>query len=122
MTAQGFLQILDYMAALLLLAKPLGGYMARVYRDEPVGLNRWFAGVEKFFYRLSGVKADQEMPWTQYAMAMLIFNLLGLLAVYFLQRFQDILPLNPQALPAVSSRFLLQHRRQFHHQHQLARL
>ncbi|MDE3116918.1 MAG: potassium-transporting ATPase subunit KdpA, partial [Pseudomonadota bacterium] len=81
---------------------PLGGYMARVYQDEPAGLNRWFAGIEKFFYRISGVKAEQEMRWTEYAIAMLAFNLLGLLAVYALQRFQDVLPFNPQALPAVS--------------------
>ncbi len=102
MTAQSFLQIFIYVVLLLALAKPLGGYMARVYQGESVGLNRWFAGVEKLFYRLSGVKADQEMRWTQYALAMLIFNLLGLLVVYALQRFQDILPFNPQALPAVT--------------------
>jgi len=102
MTSQAFLQITLYVVVLLMLAKPLGNYMARVYQDESVGLNRWFAGVESFFYRLSGIKADQEMHWTQYAIAMLVFNLLGFLAVYFLQRFQDILPLNPQALPAVT--------------------
>ena len=101
MTSQGFLQITLYVSVLILLAKPLGSYMARVYQNEAVGLNRWFAGVEHFFYRISGVKADQEMRWTEYAIAMLVFNLLGLLAVYGLQRFQDILPLNPQALPAV---------------------
>jgi K+-transporting ATPase ATPase A chain len=103
MTSQGFLQISLYVITLLLLAKPLGSYMARVYQDQSVGLNRWFAGVERFLYRISGVKADEEMHWTQYAIAMLVFNLLGLLAVFFLQRFQDVLPLNPQALPAVSA-------------------
>ncbi len=102
MTAQSFLQIFIYVVLLLALAKPLGAYMARVYQGESVGLNRWFAGVEKLFYRLSGVKPDQEMRWTQYALAMLVFNLLGLLVVYALQRFQDILPFNPQALPAVT--------------------
>jgi potassium-transporting ATPase potassium-binding subunit len=102
MTNQGFLQIALYVITLLLLAKPLGVYMARVYQDEPMGLNRWFAGVEKLLYRLSGVNPEQEMRWTQYAIAMLVFNLLGLLVVYALQRFQDILPFNPQALPAVS--------------------
>ena len=102
MTAQGFIQIFIYVASLLLLAKPLGGYMARVYQNESVGLNRWFAWAENLMYRLSGVKPEQEMRWTQYALAMLAFNLLGLLAVYGLQRFQDLLPLNPQALAAVS--------------------
>jgi len=102
MTGQSFLQIAIYVVALLALAKPLGSYMARVYQDESVGLNRWLAGVERLFYRLSGIKPEQEMRWTQYAIAVLIFNLLGLLAVYGLQRFQDILPLNPQGLPAIS--------------------
>ncbi len=102
MTAQGFLQIAIYVMALLALAKPLGTYMARVYQDESVGLNRWFAGIERLFYRMSGVKPEQEMRWTQYALATLAFNLMGLLVVYGLQRFQDVLPLNPQALPAVT--------------------
>jgi len=102
MTGQSFLQIAIYVVALLALAKPLGSYMARVYQDESVGLNRWFAGIERLFYRLSGIKPEQEMRWTQYATAVLVFNLLGLLAVYGLQRFQDILPLNPQGLSAIS--------------------
>jgi K+-transporting ATPase ATPase A chain len=102
MTSQGFLQITLYVVVLLLLARPLGTYMTRVYQDESVGLNRWFAGVEKFFYRICGIDPEQEMRWSQYAIAMLVFNLLGLLAVYFLQRMQDILPFNPQALPAVT--------------------
>jgi potassium-transporting ATPase potassium-binding subunit len=102
MTAQGFLQIAIYVFVLLTLAKPLGIYMARVYQDESVVLNRGFAGIEHLFYRLSGVKQEQEMHWTHYALALLAFNLLGLLVVYVLQRFQDVLPLNPQALPAVT--------------------
>jgi len=102
MTGQGFLQIAIYIIVLLALAKPLGTYMARVYQDESVGLNRWFAGFERLFYRLSGVKPEQEMRWSQYALAMLAFNLMGLLVVYALQRFQDVLPLNPQGLAAVA--------------------
>lgn len=102
MTAHGFLQIAIYVIVLLTMAKPLGTYMARVYQDESVGLNRWFAGIEKLFYRMSGVKPEQEMRWRQYALATMAFNLMGMLVVYLLQRFQDILPLNPQALPAVS--------------------
>ncbi|WP_446812030.1 potassium-transporting ATPase subunit KdpA [Methylomonas sp. 2BW1-5-20] len=102
MTGQGFLQIAIYVFTLLALAKPLGTYMARVYQDESVGLNRWFGGVERLFYRLSGVEPEQEMRWSQYALAMLAFNLCGLLAVYCLQRFQDVLPLNPQVLAAVT--------------------
>ena len=102
MTTQGCLQIAIYLILLLALAKPLGTYMARVYQDESVGLNRWFAGIERLFYRLSGVIPEREMRWTQYALATLAFNLLGLLVVYGLQRYQDLLPLNPQSLPAVT--------------------
>ncbi len=102
MTGQGFLQIALYVVVLIALAKPLGSYMARVYQDESVGLNRWFAGGERLLYRLSGTKPEQEIRWTQYAAAVLVFNLLGLLAVYGLQRFQDVLPLNPQGLSAIS--------------------
>ncbi|WFP50145.1 potassium-transporting ATPase subunit KdpA [Methylomonas sp. EFPC3] len=102
MNGPGFLQIAIYLIALIALAKPLGSYMARVYQDESVGLNRWFAGVERLCYRLSGVDPEQDMRWQQYALATLVFNLFGLLAVYLLQRFQDVLPLNPQALPAVT--------------------
>ncbi|MGD0959972.1 MAG: potassium-transporting ATPase subunit KdpA [Methylomonas sp.] len=102
MTNQGLLQISVYVVVLLLLAKPLGAYMAKIYQAQPAGLNQWCGGLENFFYRLCGVKPDREMRWTEYAAAMLMFNFLGLLAVYGLQRFQDVLPLNPQALPAVS--------------------
>jgi len=101
MNGPGFLQIAIYLTALIALAKPLGSYMARVYQGESVGLNRWFAGLERLCYRLSGVDPEQDMRWQQYALALLAFNLFGLLAVYLLQRFQDVLPLNPQALPAV---------------------
>jgi K+-transporting ATPase ATPase A chain len=98
----GFLQISFYVATLLVLAKPLGWYMARIYEDEPVGLNRLLAPVESLIYRLSGVNPKQEMRWTDYAIALLIFNLLGMLAVFALQRLQADLPFNPQNLPAVS--------------------
>ena len=102
MTAQGFFQIAIYLIVLLALVKPLGLYMARVYQNESVGLNRYLAGFENLLYRLSGVKTEQDMRWTQYTLAVLVFNVLGLLVVYGLQRFQDVLPFNPQALPAIS--------------------
>jgi K+-transporting ATPase ATPase A chain len=65
-------------------------------------LNRFGAPFENLLYRLCGVKPEQEMRWTQYALAMLIFNVLGALAVYALQRLQAYLPLNPQAFSAVT--------------------
>ena len=101
MTEQGLFQILLYMVVLFSLVMPLGVYMARVYAGESLGFFRWFASVENGLYRLSGVKPEQEMHWRQYALALLVFNLLGLLILYLLQRFQDVLPLNPQVLPAI---------------------
>jgi K+-transporting ATPase ATPase A chain len=102
MTEQGFLQIGLYLLVLLALVKPLGGYMARIYLGQPAGLNSWLGGFENCLYSWSGVDAKQDMRWTQYALASLVFNLLGLLVVYALQRWQAFLPLNPQNLPAVS--------------------
>jgi K+-transporting ATPase ATPase A chain len=98
MTANGTLQLGLYLIALIGLAWPLGLYMARIYRDELPGFVRWLKPVENVFYRLSGIKPGDDMPWTRYAFAMLAFNLLGFLAVYALQRFQVWLPLNPEGL------------------------
>lgn len=103
MNETGFLQIFIYLLALLLLSKPLGAYMARVYQDESIVANTWLAGLERGLYRLCGIQTQQDMRWQQYAGALLIFNLLGLLVVYALQSYQDLLPLNPQALPAIST-------------------
>ena len=102
MTGNAYLQIALYLGALLLLAEPLGRYMANVYEGRMAFLNRFAAPVENRLYRLCGVNPAEEMRWTQYALAMLIFNLFGVLAVYVLQRVQAHLPLNPQGFPAVS--------------------
>jgi K+-transporting ATPase ATPase A chain len=102
MTANGVFQLVLYVVVLVALAKPLGSYMARVYEGRPFGLDRVLGPVERFIYRLSGVRPDEEMSWKGYAIAMLLFNLAGLLAVYALQRLQPVLPLNPQGLGAVS--------------------
>jgi len=102
MTGNGYLQLALYLGVLLLLVKPLGAYMANVYEGRVAFLNRFGAPFENLLYRLCGVKPTQEMRWTQYALAMLIFNVLGALAVYGLQRLQAYLPLNPQAFSAVS--------------------
>jgi K+-transporting ATPase ATPase A chain len=102
MSANGYIQIAVYIAVLLLLAKPLGTYMARIYEGEYAVLNRWGAPLERLLYRVYGVEAKRDMRWTEYAIAMLVFNLLGFLAVYLLQRFQAALPLNPAAMAAVS--------------------
>ncbi len=102
MSANGLLQIALFLGALLALTKPLGWYMAQVYEGKLPALVRWMQPVENFFYRLCGVDVKQEMRWTQYALALLWFSLLGVLAVYGLQRLQGWLPLNPQGFGAVS--------------------
>ena len=102
MSANGILQIILYLAVLLALVKPLGAYMARIYEGRPAGLNRIGARFEGLLYRLCGVDPAKDMRWTEYALAMLLFNLLGAVAVYGLQRLQAYLPLNPQGLGAVT--------------------
>jgi K+-transporting ATPase ATPase A chain len=94
---------LFYVVVLIALAKPLGAYMARVYQNQPFGLDKALGWLERLIYRLSGVRPAEEMGWKTYAVAMLLFNFFGLLAVYLLQRLQGILPLNPQGLAAVST-------------------
>ena len=102
MTANGWLQLGFFMLVLLALAKPLGEYMARIYENRPFGLDRLLGPLERLIYRLSGVRADEEMTWKGYALAMLAFNFVGLLAVYALHRLQDILPWNPAGMAAVA--------------------
>ena len=102
MSANGLLQIALFLVVLLALAKPLGWYMAQVYEGRIPVFVRWVAPLENIFYRLCGVDSKEEMRWTRYALAMLWFALLGVLAVYAMQRLQGMLPLNPQGFGAVS--------------------
>src|SRR5262245_62168582 len=93
MTTNGVLQLVVYLVVLIALAKPLGTYMANVYQGQSFA-NRIFGPFERFLYRLFGVREDDEMTWKTYALAFLLFNLLGILVVYVLQRVQTSLPLN----------------------------
>ena len=102
MNIYSWIQIIFYLVILLALAKPLGSYMAKVYQGKRAFLDRLLGPVERFIYRLSGVKPDEEMNWKTYAIAVMLFNAIGLLAVYVLQRLQVVLPLNPQGLGAVT--------------------
>jgi K+-transporting ATPase ATPase A chain len=102
---QGYAQIIVLLALLLLSVRPLGAYMARVYEGEPILLDKPLGWLERLIYRLSGVPNDaeaREMRWTSYAVAMLVFNGAGIAVLYALQRLQGILPLNPQAMGALS--------------------
>lgn len=102
MTFNGAVQIIVFLSILILSAKPLGIYMARVFEGRSVVLNKWFLPIERLIYRLCGVNPEEEMTWKTYAFAMMAFNIIGLLTVYLLGRLQHILPLNPMHMPAVS--------------------
>jgi K+-transporting ATPase ATPase A chain len=102
MTSNGWLQISVFFALVLLAAKPMGLYMARVYSGEKTLLDPLLRPVERLLYRLTGVDPGEEMRWTQYASAMLIFSGATMLLTYAVERLQHAIPLwNPQHLPAV---------------------
>src|SRR5262245_34715956 len=96
MTANGISQLALYFGVILLLTKPMGTYMARVFAGERTWLTPVLQPVERLFYRLFGVREDEDMHWTTYAFAMLMFSLVGGLLTYFLLRAQGHLPFNPK--------------------------
>jgi K+-transporting ATPase ATPase A chain len=102
MNLYSWMQLILYMAILFMLAWPLGVYMARVYQGKGTILDRLFQPVERLMYRMAGIRADEETNWKTYAVAMLLFNILGLLVLYAIQRLQGHLPLNPQGFDAVT--------------------
>jgi K+-transporting ATPase ATPase A chain len=101
MSAQAWLTLISFLAALAALAYPLGIYMARIANAAPIGGP--IGQFERIIYRASAVDAEQEMPWTRYAVAVLAFNALGVVVVYLLQRLQLWLPLNPQRMANVTA-------------------
>jgi len=103
MTLNGWLQIIAYFVVLLLLVKPVGSFMARVFQGERTFLTPIFGPVERFIYRLSGVNPDEEMGWKAYAVGLVFFSLFGVLLLFLIQRIQGILPLNPSGMTSVPS-------------------
>jgi len=102
MTTVGWLQIAIFAAAIGLLTRPLGGYLARVYAGERTPLQPLLGPLERALYRFAGIKAESEQNWLQYTLSLLIFHALAIAALYALLRLQSVLPLNPQDLPSVS--------------------
>ncbi len=102
MTLYSYIQIGIYFVVLILLVKPLGSYMARVYQGESTFLDRPIRPVEGVIYRLIGIDPQDEMDWKTYAIALLVFSALSVLVVYLLQRIQGLLPLNPQKFGATT--------------------
>jgi K+-transporting ATPase ATPase A chain len=105
-SGSAWLTLALFLATLIALAYPLSAYMARI-GDAALGgytpIRGMVGRLERLIYRAGGVDARQDMPWTRYAVALLLFNALGALVVYLLQRLQVWLPLNPQALANVSA-------------------
>jgi len=101
MTLIGWTQILLYCAIVVALAKPLGGYMTRVFTGERTFLSPALGPVERLFYRLSGVDEKSDQNWLTYAVSMLLFSLVGFASIYALMRFQAMLPFNPAGQSAV---------------------
>jgi K+-transporting ATPase ATPase A chain len=102
MTANGWFQICFFFALILLCAKPLGLYMARVFERERTFADRFFRPIERLIYRITGIDETHEMRWTEYSIVMLLFSATTLLVTYVIERLQHVLPLNPQHLAAVA--------------------
>jgi len=102
MTADGWFQIFLFFAVILAITKPAGVYLARVFDGGRTVLDPLLRPIERLVYRLSGVDARREMRWGEYSVAMLLFSGASLLLLYFLERVQRWLPLNPQKLGNVS--------------------
>lgn len=101
MTINGWIQILVFCGIIILLVKPLGGYMTRVFGGERTLLSPVLVPVERGLYRLAGTAEREEQHWTTYAASLLLFNLAGFLLLYMLQRFQGSLPFNPMGMSDV---------------------
>src|SRR5262245_5239947 len=101
MTLNGWIQIAIYCAIIIALVKPFGGFMTKVFTGERTWMTPILRPVERVFYRLAGVDEQTDQHWTAYAVSMLLFNALGFLLLYLLQRTQGLLPLNIQGLPGV---------------------
>src|SRR6202040_1221612 len=98
MTANGWFQIVLFVLVVLLLTKPLGIFMTRVFNREKTFLDPILRPVERLVYRLTGIDEKHEMRWTEYAIAMLLFSGVSMALLYLIERTQKWLPFNPQKL------------------------
>ena len=102
MTANGWFQILLFLALIFAVTKPLGVFMARVFSRERTFMDPVLRPVERLLYRVTGVDENHEMRWTEYATSMLLFSVVSMLLLYLIQRVQGFLPFNPQKFGAVT--------------------
>jgi potassium-transporting ATPase potassium-binding subunit len=96
MTPNGWAQIVVFLFLILVITKPLGIYLARVFEREKTFLDPIARPIERLIYRLTGVDEASEMRWTEYAVAMLLFSAASMVLLYLIERVQLWLPLNPQ--------------------------
>ena len=101
MTANGWLQILFFIVVILLITKPMGVFIARVFAREKTFLDPVLRPIERIIYKLTGVDEQREMRWTEYAVAMLLFSGVSMTLLYLIERTQHWLPWNPQKFPNV---------------------
>jgi len=102
MTANGWFQILLFFGLVLLVTKPMGIFMTRVFSREKTFMDPVLRPIERLLYRVTGVDADHEMRWTEYAISMLLFSVVSMIVLYLMERTQAVLPFNPQKLGAVT--------------------
>jgi potassium-transporting ATPase potassium-binding subunit len=102
MTGFGWFQIFLYFVALLLVTKPMGAYMYRVFERKRTGLDFVLRPIEKLVYRVCGIDEEKEMRWLEYGTAMLLFSGVSLVLLYIFERAQLWLPWNPQKLANVA--------------------
>src|SRR5579864_5573432 len=101
MTINGWLQILFFLVLVLLVTKPMGVFMARVFNREKTFMDPVLRPIERLLYRVTAVDENHEMRWTEYAISMLLFSVVSMLSLYLLERVQGFLPFNPQKFGAV---------------------
>lgn len=100
-TLNSVVQVLLFLAIVLLITKPIGLYMTRIFAGERTWLSPVLVPVERFLYRLAGVNPEEEQNWVGYVVAMLLFSIAGMLLLYLLERTQQWLPFNPQGFGPV---------------------
>jgi potassium-transporting ATPase potassium-binding subunit len=104
MTLNGWLQILCFLGALFAVTPLIGGYMAKIFSRQRTWLDPIMRPLERLVYRATGVNEHHEMRWTEYAMALLLFSVVSLIALYLMQRLQGLLPFNPQGFGCCTRR------------------
>ena len=122
MTANGWFQILLFLAIIFLITKPLGIFMTRVFNREKTFLDPVLRPLERLLYRVTGVDETHEMRWTEYAVSMLLFSGVTMVVLYLFERFQRFSAVEPAALRGGGPGSRLQYGGILHHQHQLAEL